>query len=155
VAVYRFGQFARRLRQRNRIVALPFLILHALVNYYIHIVYQVGIDDATIGPGLYIGHIGTIHIGPVLIGSNFNVTHNVTIGVGHSEGREGIPTIGDNVWVGTGAVIAGAIQIGNGVTISNGCQVSKSIPDGSLVAGNPGRVVNREFDNSNLLGFQL
>jgi len=113
--------------------------------------HHVNIDDATIGPGFFIGHVGTIYIGPVVIGENFSVTHNVTIGVGHSEGKTGLPSIGDNVWIGTGSVVSGAISVGNGVTIANGTMLTRSVGDGCLVAGNPGRVVMNSFDNSELL----
>ena len=151
VAVYRFGKMAERISRKNRLLGLPFKIPHVFLNLSMQFFHHVNIDDATIGPGFFIGHVGTIYIGPVAIGENFSVTHNVTIGVGHSEGKMGIPTIGDNVWIGTGSVVSGAITVGSGVTIANGTMLTRSVPDGSLVAGNPGRVVMNNFDNSELL----
>lgn len=151
VAVYRFGKLAERIFRRSRLLGLPFVILHGLMNYWMQLFHHVNIDDATVGPGFFIGHVGTIYIGPVVIGKNFSVTHNVTIGVGHSEGKTGLPTIGDNVWIGTGSVVSGAITVGNGVTIANGTMLTRSVADGCLVAGNPGRVVMNNFDNSELL----
>jgi len=38
------------------------------------------------------------------------------------------------------------------VTIAGGCFLSRSVPDGCLVGGNPGRVVLRRYDNSYLFG---
>lgn len=61
------------------------------------------------------------------------------------------PTIGDNVWVGTGSIITGGIKIGNGVTISAGSFLSRDVPDNCLVAGNPARVIMRDYDNSRLV----
>jgi serine O-acetyltransferase len=150
VAMYRFGQFAQRWWQKNKLLGLPLFIIHKFFFFFMATFYHMHIH-ADIGPGLFIGHIGTIYIGPCEIGDNFTITHNVTIGVGHSRSAEGIPKIGNNVWIGTGSVISGAITIGNGVTISNGTMLSRSVPDGCLVGGNPGRVIMREYDNRELL----
>ncbi len=155
VACYRFGIYAERLWRMNKLVGLIPRCLHLVMSYFVRLVHHVDIDCATIGPGFNIGHVGTIYIGPTMIGRNFSVGHNVTIGIGHSEAGEGIPTIGDDVWVGTGAILSGAITIGNRVTIANGCILSRSVPDGCLVAGNPGRVVLANYDNSKLLGWKF
>jgi serine O-acetyltransferase len=152
VAVYRLGQFSIRLTAKNRIAGYPIRIISWIMDYMAQLIHHVDISNAEIGPGFYIGHAGNILIGPITIGENFSVTHNVTIGVGHSRGMEGIPAIGNNVWIGTGAVISGAIAIGNDVTIANGCMLSRNVPDGSLVAGNPGRVAIRNYDNTKLMG---
>lgn len=155
VAIYRFGKLGEQISAKNRLLGLPFLIVHGVLNYGMQFFHHVNIDDATVGPGFYIGHVGTIYIGPVVIGKNFSVTHNVTIGVGHSEGKTGLPSVGDNVWVGTGSVISGAITVGSGVTVANGTMLTRSVPDGCLVAGNPGRVVINNFDNSELLVMRI
>ena len=73
-------------------------------------------------------------------------------GFGHSEGSEGYPVIGDEVWVGTGSVISGAIRVESGATITNGTMLSRSVPPRSLASGNPGRVVLQGYDNAALLG---
>ena len=67
------------------------------------------------------------------IGRNFEFYQNVTIGWG----REGNPTIGDNVSVYAGAVVAGKIRIGNNVKISANSFVREDVPDNTLVYGNP------------------
>lgn len=152
VMVYRFSGWASRLYRRNKLLGLPFKLAYLPLGFWMKGVYQMNLEDATFGPGLYIGHIGTIYIGPTTIGANCSLTHNVTIGIGQSEGAIGLPSIGDNVWIGTGATISGAITIGNNVTIANGCILSRSVPDGCLVAGNPGRVVLRDYDNNRLFG---
>jgi len=152
VVIYRLGNFGSRLYARNKIIGFPVKIIHFIFDYFIKAVYHVAID-ADIGPGFYVGHIGNIYIGPTKIGANFSVTHNVTIGVGHTGGKEGVPIIGNNVWVGTGSVISGAIKIGDNVTITSGCILSRDIPDGCLAAGNPGRVLLNNYDNHHLFGF--
>jgi len=57
------------------------------------------------------------------------------------------------VWIGPGSTITGDITIGNDVTISAGTVLSKSVPDGCLVAGNPGRVIQRDYDNRPMMSF--
>lgn len=49
--------------------------------------------------------------------------------------------IGDNVWIGGGAIILPGVTIGNNVVIGAGSIVTKSIPDNSVALGNPCRVV--------------
>lgn len=154
VAVYRLGRFSERLRRKIGVFALPAIIVHRLLNFSMRIVHHVDIDDAKLGAGFYIGHVGTINIGPTTIGDNCNLTHNVTIGFGQSGGKTGLPVIGKNVWIGTGSTISGVISIGNNVTIMNGSVVARSIPDGCLVGGNPARVLMQNYDNSELFGVE-
>lgn len=151
VAAYRFERFARRAAARRPWLGLPLVALASLVGHALELVHHVRIY-ADVGPGFYIGHAGMIFIGPTVIGRNFSVTHNVTIGFGQTEAARGFPVVGDDVWVGTGSVISGAICVGSGATITNGTMLSRSVPPRSLAAGNPGRLVLREYDNSSLLG---
>jgi serine O-acetyltransferase len=51
------------------------------------------------------------------------------------------PTLGNNVVIGTGAVVLGAISVGDGARIGSGSVVVKSVPPGATVVGIPGRVV--------------
>jgi serine O-acetyltransferase len=151
VAVYRYGQWARRLYRRHFLLGLLPRILHTLLGFGIRVIHHVELNVVDIGPGLYIGHASSLFIGAARIGDNFSVTHNVTIGQGHSNGGEGKPTIGNNVWIGTGTVVAGAISVGDNVTISPGTFLSRTIPKGCLVGGNPGRVLSNNYNNQKLL----
>jgi maltose O-acetyltransferase len=54
--------------------------------------------------------------------------------------------IGNDVWVGGGAIICPGVSIGNGVVIGAGAVVTKSVPDNVFVGGNPARII-REIDN--------
>lgn len=49
--------------------------------------------------------------------------------------------IGDNVWIGGNTVICPGVHIGNNVVIGAGSVVTKDIPDWSIAAGNPCRVL--------------
>jgi len=107
-----------------------------------------GIDisnDTPIGAGLYIGHIGGIVVnGDSTIGANCNLSHNVTIGKASRGPRLGCPRIGDNVYIGTGAVIFGSIAIGSRVAIGANPVVSKDVEAGMVVAGVPAKVISSQ-----------
>jgi len=53
--------------------------------------------------------------------------------------------IGDDVWIGAGAIVLGGVSIGTGAVIGAGCVVTDDIPAFSVVVGNPARVVRRRF----------
>ncbi len=98
-----------------------------------------------IGSGFYIGHFGGIIVNPLAtIGKNCNISHNVTIGRSNRGENEGVPTIGDEVFIGPGAVIIGNITIGNNVAIGANAVVTKDIPSNSVVAGSPAKVISQK-----------
>ena len=55
-------------------------------------------------------------------------------------------SIGNDVWVGGGAIICPGVNIGNGAVIGAGAVVTRSVPDNVFVGGNPARII-REIDN--------
>ncbi len=54
------------------------------------------------------------------------------------------PTIGNNVVIGAGAVVLGAITVGDGARIGAGSVVIHAVPPGVTVVGIPGRVVTKQ-----------
>lgn len=52
-------------------------------------------------------------------------------------------TIGNNVWIGGGAIIMPGVTIGNNVVIGAGSIVTKDIPDNSIAYGNPCQVMRK------------
>jgi len=52
-------------------------------------------------------------------------------------------TIGDNVWIGGGVTIVGGVTIGKNAVVAAGSVVIRDVPPGTLVAGNPARVIRR------------
>ncbi|MFA5905017.1 MAG: DapH/DapD/GlmU-related protein [Desulfobacula sp.] len=68
------------------------------------------------------------------IGDDAIIFHNVTIANGGTR-------IGDRVYIGTGSVILGAVQIGNDVVIGANSFVNFDIPDGATVVGQPAKII--------------
>jgi len=54
--------------------------------------------------------------------------------------------IGNDVWIGGGAIICPGVSIGNGAVIGAGSVVTKSVPDNIVVAGNPAKFI-KNIDN--------
>jgi serine O-acetyltransferase len=121
------------------------LILKLLKRRYrIRYGYEINLE-AEIGMGFYLSdHIGSVVIGPVKIGKYCNIAHNVTIGRAYKNGKIGRPVIGDRVWIGTGSVIVGGINIGSNVFIAPNTLLSTDVPDNSFVVGNPARIISRD-----------
>ena len=107
---------------------------------------QIQIPPTTkIGEGFYIGHSGRIIINHrAILGKNNNIATGVTIGQENRGKRAGTPTIGDNCWIGTNAVIVGNITIGSDVLIAPLSFVNFDVPDHSIVIGNPAKIISRE-----------
>ena len=49
--------------------------------------------------------------------------------------------IGDNVWIGAGAIILPGVTIGDDAVIGAGAIVTKDIKTGEVVGGNPARLL--------------
>ena len=116
------------------------------INYECHS--KTGADihpGATIGKSFFIDHATGVVIGETaVIGDHVIIYQGVTLGgVSSSKGKRH-PTIGNNVVIGTGAIVLGNITIGNNVRIGAGSVVLKDIPDDSTVVGIPGEVVKHK-----------
>ena len=100
---------------------------------------------AKIGPGFFIDHGMGVVIGETTeIGENCLLYQGVTLGGTGKEKGKRHPTLGNNVVVGAGAKVLGAIRIGNYVKIGANAVVLRSVPDYSIVVGVPGRVIKRK-----------
>lgn len=94
--------------------------------------------SARIGHSFYIGHFGGIIINSKsIIGNNCNISQGVTIGVSGRGVSRGVPEIGNNVYIGANAVIAGNITIGENVVIAANSLVVKSVDSNTTMMGVP------------------
>ena len=125
-------------------------------------------DGAFINPPFYCDYGTNIEVGKnffanynctildvakVRVGDNCQMAPNVAVytaghpihpaarNSGYEYGKEVV--IGDNVWIGGNTVICPGVHIGDNVVVGAGSVVTKDIPDWSIAAGNPCRVIRR------------
>jgi len=102
---------------------------------------------AIIGRRFFIDHGMGVVIGETAeVGNNVTLYHGVTLGGVSLEKGKRHPTLENNVVVGAGAKILGAIVIGSGSRIGANAVVVKSVPPDSVVVGIPGQVVKRKHE---------
>lgn len=143
IAVYRLGNWLHVSRP-PAVVRIPLKLVSFLLTRFCVIFMEMDIDPlATIGGGLYIGHIGGVHINPgAVLGKNCDLAHRITIGAS-AMGRSGIPVLGDEVYIGTGAVLIGKIKVGSRAKIAANTLVITNVPEGATVMGVPGKIIMR------------
>lgn len=126
-------------------------------NVFIHSrAYVAGDVTLQEGANVWCGACIRGDIAPVRIGKNTNVQDNATLHVGYGRpcvlgenvtvGHNAVVhgcTVGNNVLIGMGSVILDGAKIGDNVLIGAATLIpqNKQIPAGSLVYGNPYRVV--------------
>jgi serine acetyltransferase len=141
----RFVLLYFRLCQGIRGLPLGLWVLGApLLAFYVLLVHWLmGIEldyKTTVGPGLALQHgVGLVVHQQAVIGSGCTLRNGVTIG--ERPPREGVPVLGDGVDVGVNAVILGPVTIGKGSVVGAGSVVIQSADAGSIVAGNPARLI--------------
>lgn len=120
------------------IPVLPRLISH-LTRFFTGIEIHPG---AKIGEGFFIDHGMGVVIGETAeIGNNVTIYQGVTLGGTSRQRTKRHPTLGNNVVVGVGAQLIGAITIGDNSKVGAGSVVVNSVPANATVVGVPGRVV--------------
>ena len=143
LTIYRFGNWLYT-ENPPLLVRLPFKVVYFFAYMFSEVVMEMCLDpQAKIGGGLYMSHIGGVHINPqAIVGRNCDIAHRVTIGAS-AMGRQGAPVLGDNVYIGTGASLVGKIKIGSGAKIAANTLVITNVPEGATVMGVPGRIIMR------------
>jgi len=97
---------------------------------------------AKIGRRFFVDHGAGVVIGETAeVGEDVLLYQGVVLGGTSLKKEKRHPTIGNNVVIGAGAIVLGAISVGDGARIGSGSVVVKSVPPGATVVGIPGRVV--------------
>lgn len=122
-----------------------FLLLVVRIHYK-RLMYRTGIQlpiGTQVGGGLQFKHFNGIVVNDgAVIGKNATIYNGVTIGENLKPGASGHnPVIDDNVVICTGAKVIGRIRIGRNSIIGANAVVTKDIPEDSVVAGIPARVI--------------
>ena len=109
--------------------------------FYLRIATQLafGCPRDKLGGGIFIQHGYCCDVEAESIGEGLWLNQKVTIGWE----RDGRPTIGRNVRIGTGANVIGKIRIGDNVTIGAGTTVVKDVPDNTTVVSQPARYITK------------
>lgn len=104
---------------------------------------------AKIGKGLVIDHGMGVVIGETAeIGDNVLLYHGVTLGgTGKDKGKRH-PTVGDNVIIGSGAKVLGAIFIGSNAKIGANSVVLKDVPEGATAVGIPAKNIVKKKEEA-------
>lgn len=138
--VYRIGQKLYH-PTSSRAVRVSLALPYFMAQRWMEITTGISLNPrADIGRGLYIGHFGGIIIGKVKMGDNCNISHEVTLGRGVSRGENGVPTLGDRVWIGPGAKISGPITLGDDCVVGANAVVLTSVPDRAFAVGIPAKI---------------
>lgn len=97
---------------------------------------------AVIGRALFIDHGMGVVIGETaVIGDRCHLLQGVTLGGTSTRREKRHPTLGNDVLVGAGAKLIGAITVGDGARIGAGSVVVQSVPPHATVVGVPGHVI--------------
>lgn len=142
VLTFRFGKSIKKIN--FPIIGFILRVIYFFLNkIFAEICAGVLLDlDSDIGKGFQIGHFGGVYI-KAKIGENCTVAQQVVIGYKGGFSGGGVPTLGNNVFVGAGAKIIGDVKIGNNVRIGANAVVVSDIPDNCTAVGIPAKVVKK------------
>ena len=108
----------------------------------------------TVGENVYLyeSNIDYGHGFLITIGNRVTITgaqilaHDASLQHAFGVSKVGKVVIGDDVFIGRGAIILPNVHIGNRVVIGAGAIVSRDVPDNSIVAGNPAKIIGTYDD---------
>lgn len=142
MVTYRLGNWAAT--ELPEPVRSPSLRVYGWMEKFTRVLTGVHMDRRVrVGRDFHIIHAeGNISIHPdVVIGDRVGIMHNVTIGMDPKSAR--LPRIGNDVFIGVGAVIIGDVTIGDRVSIAANSLVISDVPSDSVAIGVPAKHYSR------------
>ena len=139
LVVYRFGRWRYGVRPAllRKLFSLIYKFLYKLIQILTGIEFPC---EVQIGRNFVIDHFGGIIVsGYAKFGDNCRIRNGVVVGLQRVE-DPCAPIIGNNVDIGAGAKVLGAIRIGNNVLIGANAVVVADVPDESVAVGVPAKV---------------
>ena len=118
-------------------------LLPRLISHITRLITGIEIHPgAKIGEGFFIDHGMGVVIGETAdIGDNCHLYQGVTLGGTSTRREKRHPTLEDNVEVGAGAKLIGAITIGENAQVGAGSVVVTNVPPNATIVGVPGHIV--------------
>ena len=125
-----------------------------LISHFARFVTGIEIHPgATIGRRVFIDHGTGVVIGETAeVGDDVLMYQGVTLGGTSLEKGKRHPTIENNVVIGSAAIVLGPVTVGAGARIGANSVVITSVPEGAVVVGVPGRVVEERSNGNNVCG---
>ena len=141
--VYRFGRW--RYGFKMAVIRKPLSLIYKLLYKMVQIVTGIELPcEVSVGRNFRIDHFGGIIIsGFARFGNNCIIRNGVTIGLKNLD-EKAAPVFGNDVNIGAGAKILGAITIGDNVDIGANAVVLHNVPAGSLAVGIPARIISKK-----------
>lgn len=140
---HRFGNW--RMSIKPRALRIPFSILYRVMAKLVE--WSAGISlpyTVQVGRRVCLEHFGSMILVAHKIGDDVIIRQNTTFGINNLDNRNDRPIIGNNVEIGTGSVILGAIHVGDNVVIGANAVVIRDIPRSCVAVGVPARIVRNK-----------
>lgn len=136
-SIYKLGRFFRRKKMNfiaNKIDKFN-CVRH---NSYLSSKTEIGANTS-----FAYGGIGLVIHANATIGDYCSIGQGITIGGVGGVSRDHLPVIENHVYLGAGCRVLGNVRVGHDSIIAPNCVVVKDVEPYSVVAGVPGKVINK------------